>query len=189
MEPSGDERNLEKPAPVKSRARPCSRLHDFGLNHLVSAQGEREESPSASSSIPFATSETQRQRICISNIHSVSVFTSLFLAAPQSHTGRAASPTPRGGSPQFDALQGRPDQSELRSHFRHEAGPIAAWLTQGRVTLRQPVPFRQRGKRNGCKGPRARSPKVVLVAGDARARARARQPLSRAPRKGRTAGS
>lgn len=71
------------------------RPHDFGLNHLVSAQGEREESPSASFSNPFATSETQRQRICISNIHSVSVFASLFLAAPQSHTGRVAPPTHR----------------------------------------------------------------------------------------------
>lgn len=160
------------------------RLPDFGLNHLEPAQGEREESPSAflHTFCYFRATETRSSHLQ----HPLCFRLCLFIPCGSTKPHRSCCPphTPRGGSPQFDALQGRPDQSELRSHFRHEAGPIAAWLTQGRVTPRQPVPFRQRGKRSRRQGPKAPRRKIVLAAGNARARARARQQLRRALWKG-----
>lgn len=174
IEPSGDGRNLEDPATVKSRARQGSQTPRFWIKPSCIAQREKEESPSSSFSSFFATSKPQRQHICVCNTDTVSVFASLCRAAPTEPHSSCSSPppTPFSGSPRFDALQGRPDQSELRSHFRHEAGPIAVWLTEGRVTLRHPVPLRQRGKLSGYERLRARRPKVVLVVGNARARAR-----------------
>lgn len=186
MEPSGDERNLEEPATEKSRASPGSQTPRFWTKpSCICSRGERRKSFCFffQSFCYFRDTETTYLHLQ----HPLCFRLRLFIPRGSTEPHRSCCPphTPRGGSPEFDALQGRPDQSELRSHFRHEAGPIAAWLTQGRVTLRQPVPFRQRGKRNRCKRPRTRRPKVVPVARNARAR----QQIRRAPWKGRTARS
>lgn len=121
----------------------------------------------------FYQSLATRRCICISNSHTASPLASLHLTAPRSHTFRASPPPPRSGLPQFDALQGRPDQSAPRSHFRHGPGPIAARLTQGRVTRRRAVPLRPGGKWRGRgAGGAERAGTESSPAAGARARAR-----------------
>lgn len=139
-EPLGGRQNLEAPAttwsPVGGGA---SRPQHFGLHHLLSVRGEIKEGPSAPSASPSSSPATKTMHLPLYQPHRPRPHLVPPHGSTWLHTSGFPASTTRG-SPQFDALQGKPGQSTPRSHFRQGSGPITARLSQGRVTRRRACP-------------------------------------------------